>query len=320
MERRASRRRCLGAAIAAVVTAVAARPAPCQQVADTLVAPPIAAPGYAFGRGPVVMVDEAHTNFHTAEGRYLPFARLLRRDGYVVARHRSRFTRPALELGTILVIANALAAQNDTSWVLPTPSAFDAGEIEAVREWVRDGGALLLIADHMPFPGAAEELAAALGVLMGNGFAVDRSLEDRPMTFRRSDGSLATHAVTTGRTPRERIDSVVSFTGQAFRLAGSGTPLLTLPSGTVLLMPERAWVFSDRTPRLSAAGLLQGAVLRFGRGRVAVFGEAAMFSAQIAGPNRAPMGMNHPLAAQNAQFVLNVMHWLSRVLDGDVRR
>jgi len=32
--------------------------------------------------------------------------------------------------------------------------------------------------------------------------------------------------------------------------------------------------------------MLQGAALAFGRGRVAVFGEAAMFSAQVSGPER----------------------------------
>ena len=45
-----------------------------------------------------------------------------------------------------------------------------------------------------------------------------------------------------------------------------------------------------------------------------MFGEAAMFSAQLAGPNRGPMGMNDPAAAQNPQFMLNVLHWLTGVL------
>ena len=39
-----------------------------------------------------------------------------------------------------------------------------------------------------------------------------------------------------------------------------------------------------------------------------------MFSAQVSGPDRRPMGMNHPDAAQEAQFLLNVMHWLSGLL------
>src|ERR1041385_6729383 len=60
-----------------------------QQVADTVFQPPIGAPSFAMGQGPVVLIDEAHHNFHTAEGRYSPFARLLRRDGYVVRPGRS---------------------------------------------------------------------------------------------------------------------------------------------------------------------------------------------------------------------------------------
>jgi hypothetical protein len=55
--------------------------------------------------------------------------------------------------------------------------------------------------------------------------------------------------------------------------------------------------------------------LNIGKGRVAVFGEAAMFSAQLAGPKKSPMGMNAPIAKQNPQFLLNVMHWLSGLLD-----
>ncbi|MCA1635955.1 MAG: hypothetical protein LC802_20255 [Acidobacteria bacterium] len=58
----------------------------------------------------------------------------------------------------------------------------------------------------------------------------------------------------------------------------------------------------------SVAGWTQGATLRSGKGRVALFGEAAMFTAQLAGPNRVRFGMNAPEAPQNAQFLLNVLH------------
>jgi hypothetical protein len=53
--------------------------------------------------------------------------------------------------------------------------------------------------------------------------------------------------------------------------------------------------------------------MKVGRGRIAVFGEAAMFSAQLAGSENEPMGMNAPEAMQNHQLLLNVMHWLTRV-------
>lgn len=40
-----------------------------------------------------------------------------------------------------------------------------------------------------------------------------------------------------------------------------------------------------------------------------------MFSAQLAGANRTLVGMNSPNAPQNYRFLLNVMHWLSGLLD-----
>ena len=287
-----------------------------QQVPDSAFAPSIARPAFAVGAGPLVLVDEAHTNFHTTDGRYYAFARLLRRDGYVVRGLREPFARASLSGARVLVIANALNARNARDWTLPTPSAFSADEIAAVEEWVREGGSLLLIADHMPFPGAADGLAAAFGIGFGNGFAYDSTEQESRFRFSRGNGLLAEHAITSGRGPMERVDSIDSFTGQAFRLMGADAqPLLTLGAGTVLLMPVEAWDFSPKTPRMRADGMMHGAVLRHGQGRVAVFGEAAMFSAQRAGPDRRPMGMNDPGAPQNVQFLLNVMHWLTGVLD-----
>ncbi|HEU0301949.1 MAG TPA: DUF4350 domain-containing protein [Longimicrobium sp.] len=303
-----------GAATLAAMLAAAA-PLDAQQVADSAFAPAIARPAFAEGAGPVVLVDEGHTNFHTTDGRYYAFARLLRRDGYVVRGHGGPFTREALAGARVLVIANAIHPQNAASWQLPTPSAFTPGEIAAVEAWVRAGGSLLLIADHMPFPGAAAELAAAFGVEFHNGFAVDSAEQNSTMRFARGDGSLADHPVARGRGPEERVDSVFAFTGQAFRVAADGgVPLLTLARGTKVLLPEVAWQFSEATPRIDAGGMLQGAVLAHGRGRVAVFGEAAMFSAQLAGAQRQPMGMNNPRAPQNVQFLLNVIHWLTGVI------
>ncbi|MBI3578718.1 MAG: hypothetical protein HY089_04810 [Ignavibacteriales bacterium] len=89
---------------------------------------------------------------------------------------------------------------------------------------------------------------------------------------------------------------------------------MKLGHNITLLMPEVAWQFSKLTPRTSASQMLQGAVLHYNKGRVAVFGEAAMFSAQVSGPRRAPTGMNSPSAPQNGQFLLNVLHWLSKLL------
>jgi hypothetical protein len=63
----------------------------------------------------------------------------------------------------------------------------------------------------------------------------------------------------------------------------------------------------------SAAGRAQGLAFAFGKGRVVVMGEAGMLSAQLAGADKRPFGMNRP-GIDNRQLALNIMRWLSRVL------
>ena len=261
---------------------------------------------------PVIAVDAGHGNYHTAAGRYAPFAELLRADGHVVLDLTTTFTAETLAGVGILVIANALAPENLEVWSLPTPSAFTAAEIEAVRSWVVGGGGLLLIADHMPFPGAAGELAESFGVTMANGFVFDAA-GTGVLVFGADDGSLAQHPIMVGGAADDTsVPFVVSFTGQGFQVA-SGVdfrPLLVLPAGSLLVLPEVAWEFTEDTPRRDAGGLLQGAALVVGDGRVAVFGEAAMFTSQPGRPDQPPMGFDHPDAPWNRQFVRNVIRWL----------
>lgn len=281
-----------------------------QQVADTGFAPPIPQPMYKNGHGPVVMIDEAHFNFHTVDGRYQPFANLLRRDGYDARGSKALFSKTSLSVGKIMVIANALAEKNKDEWKLPTPSAFTAEEIAAVKEWVQNGGSLFLIVDHMPFPGAAGDLAKAFGITIVNGYAYDPNVQE-PMVFSLANGMLKPHAILNGRNDSEKIDSVATFTGSAFKIDGKAEPLLVFGSTAVSAITTTAGQVTKDTPREPIGGWYQGAVMRFGKGRIAIFGEAAMFSAQLAGPNKNPMGMNAPIASKNPQFLLNVMHWLS---------
>jgi hypothetical protein len=297
----------------AVLVLLLAGPARTQQVPDESFTPAIGKPEYQAGRGPRVLIDAAHLNFHTADGGYGPFARLLRADGYRVDSNREPFRAEALARGDVLVIVNAMHKQSEDDWApLPNLPAFTEAEVAAVERWVSAGGSLLLIADHMPLAGHAESLAAAFGVRFQNGFALDARGSGQ-ITFRRSDGSLAASRIANGRSASERVDTVTTFTGQAFRLdpAIKAEPLIVLSAGHQLLLPEVAFQFSERTPRIPAANLLQGAIVYHGQGRVAVLGEAAMFSAQLAGPNKRPMGMNSPEASENYRFALNVLHWLS---------
>ena len=311
-----------------IMTTLAVATAEAQQVPDDSYNPPIANPAYAQNSGPVVAIDEAHYNFHTMESspaRFRPFATLLKRDGYRVRPSTSQFSAQSLQGVDILVIANPRAqstAAQDPDYRLPTPSAFTDAEIEAVRTWVHNGGSLWLVADHMPWPGATEKLAAAFGIRTLNGYAMNEKVQDPDFYFRRSNSPelLTNHPITNGRTSTESVNKIVSFTGSAFQIDAdrNAQPLLVFGPDVVSIMATRAWTWNSSTPRIPVGGGPQGAVMRAGQGRVAVFGEAAMFTAQkqrLQDGTWRRMGMNAPYAEQNYKFVLNVSHWLSGLLD-----
>ncbi len=262
-----------------------------------------------MGEGPVVFIDEGHNNFHTKNGRYKAFASLLERDGYKVKEYEGPFDKDKLAEGKILVISNALNAINLDDWFLPTPSAFTASEIEVVRGWVSEGGSLFLIADHMPMAGAAQDLAAAFGFEFTNGFALNTESQG-PSLFDLKEKTLFESIITKGRDTSESVTQAATFTGQAFKIPDHATPILIFNNRHTNFLPDTAWVFNDKTTKYNIEGWSQGAYTEYGRGRVVVFGEAAMFTAQLAGPDAIKTGMNSTEAARNFQLLLNIIHWL----------
>ena len=260
--------------------------------------------------GPRVMFDEAHHNFHTADGRYKPFVDLLMQDGYQVIRNRKPFTKASLDSFKVLVIANALGAE-EADDEGSDQSAFTEEEVQAVYDWVRGGGALLLIADHAPFGAAAATLGTKLGVDMSKGFTFDsaNSLQGEPsfLVFSRENKLLGAHPIVDGRNEKERVNRVLSFTGQSLKGPQESFAVLKL-ADTAEDAPDR-----ESKSMVTAAGRAQVLAFKVGKGRVVVHGEAAMLSAQIAGPEKFKMGMNFE-GYDNKQYALNVIHWLSGLL------
>ena len=265
----------------------------------------VARPAYATEH-PRVLFDEAHHNFHTAGGRYKPFADLITHDGYKVIPNTEKFTRESLARGDVLIIANALGAEG-MGQPGASESAFTDAECDAVRDWVRAGGSLLLITDHAPFGSAAESLAKRVGVDMSKGFTSDPSNSeggDSMLVFTRKNDLLGDHPITQGRDDSERIRRVQTFTGQSLKGPAGSVAILKLADTAVDEGED-----GKSTP---AAGRAQGIAFTFGSGRVVVLGEAAELSAQVAGGER--FGMNVP-GLDNRQMALNLMHWLSGLLE-----
>ncbi|HLG94069.1 MAG TPA: hypothetical protein VI546_04465 [candidate division Zixibacteria bacterium] len=282
----------------------------------------VAQPAYR-DTGPTVLIDEAHKNFHTAGGRYKPFANLIANDGYFVFRNKKKFSKEMLTYD-ILIISNARGMDEKYK------AAFSEKECEAVKNWVEQGGALLLTADHHPMGGAAEGLAKQFGVGMSNSYGVEDSLncdtgstDKSQLVFSRENGLLTDCPITQGRDSTERIGRVVSFTGQSLTVPENCTPFLLLSKTANEMLVDSIWTtgklfwantFTQFTDPLPAVGTTQGVAMKSGRGRVVIMGEAAMLTAQINDNDGKPFGMNVP-GNDDKQLALNIMHWLSGLLE-----
>jgi hypothetical protein len=293
--------------IAAVGLAFAPMALAQQQRANPAADLQVARPAWPAGSGPRVVIDGGHANFHKVDGRYAPFATLLRNDGFRVEGRDGPFTAENLAGIDVLAIVNAINPRTRTEGA--PLSAFTDEEIAAVKTWVEGGGRLLLVADHMPFAFAAAKLGAAFGVTRWeDGFA----LQDDPGSldiFDRSSG-LADQPITRGAGADPAVTSIRTFTGSAF-VAPDATPLIVLDKRFTVLTPDEPWKFTDKTPRTPAAGMLQGASIVVGKGRVVVLGEAAFMTSQLKAGSDEVAGIGAPGAGQNPQFVLNMMHWLA---------
>ncbi|MFA7240319.1 MAG: hypothetical protein WC091_09410 [Sulfuricellaceae bacterium] len=311
--------------------------------AQTVGAPAVAAPAivgtgnyvvkvkratYAPNSGPRILVDDAHNNYSDTENRFKGFVDLMVADGArVTPLSTAPITAQTLAGVDTFVTCNPLNQinANNNNWTLPTPSAFTDDEIKAVQDWVKAGGALLLIADHMPFPGGAEKMAYTFGAVLQNAFVFVPNFDYMSTTDMNvlkfklhpdnvNDSLLHRHWITEGRNKRERIDYVTNFTGHAFRMRPGVkfSPIMELKYGVNMLWPSDADVMTETTPSSAGDGLMQGVVLKYGKGRVGIFAEASMFSVAYANWNsNYPMGFQNPEAPYNQQFILNLMHWLN---------
>ncbi|TMP38753.1 DUF4350 domain-containing protein [Pseudoalteromonas rubra] len=284
---------------------------------------------------PVVFIDEAHHNFLTMNGRFRPFTQVLQSDGYTVKASKVAFSAAHLNQADILVIANALD-KHRADWNPPFGNALTMQEVTVVTEWVKQGGALFLVADHTPFPKVIENLTHALGFEFSHGHVGNAQ-------FTTHDNTLAQHAITLAIVPALRklpgaasmtgfgltgavggaasaaatdqstgqIEQVRSFGGSAFKAPEGAISLLTLGPQAMSVNPQVPFQITADTPRMSVDGWSQGAVLELGKGRVAVFAEGMMFSSQVDTQSGEKYGLASEGAEHNEGFLLNVMGWLA---------
>ena len=265
------------------------------QSADCRYDPGVTDPGRAFCRGPRVVVDAGHANFHTIEddavaGRWWGFARLLLNDGYDVQQSSEALTtmlRPS-DIDVLVIASPTTEAGLDAE-------ALPSGEVRAIVEWVAEGGSLFLVIDHSPYEQVGNLLRAIGLVPLPTG-------QSPGLTFTHADGTLnGASAVATGPGPDTAIDRVTTFTGTAFAIAAR-------PPGDayyepVLVFPPESSGSSGGT-EVDLSGMLEAVAIEFGAGRIFVSGEAGGLTAQDS------FGMQE--TPQNERYLRNILWWLTQ--------
>ena len=277
--------------------------------------PEIITPAYPKNEGPIVYLDEGHYNRHLygGLGSFIAFKNVLIKDGYQVVSFKNQFTNRSLQEARLMVIA---LAQNEKNlgvarWHNPTYLAYEQSEIIAIKRWVQKGGSLFLIVDHHPIAGASKDLIKEFGFEIFNGHAMDTIRY--PSYFNRANNTLHSNAITNGRNKLEKIDSVITYNGAAFKIPINATPILTFDKKWIHYLPNKAWDFESIEPT-SIEGFSQGSFKKFGNGKFIIFADGNMFSAQDTSWG-GKMGFIDPNAKNNYKLLINIIHFLDGLID-----
>jgi hypothetical protein len=284
------------------------------QVSDYAYSPKIDQAVYSKGTGSLIAFDEAHNNPHGLDGRWYATANLLISDGYQIEALKNTIVDEAvLKPYKIYIVVNPLNEKNKNNWTLPTYPAFTDTEVNNIKHWVEKGGNLLLIVDHMPIPGAAYSMAKAFGFELKNGHA--KTKEPKDYLFLRSAYTLTDNLISNGRNDQERVNQFVAFDGSAFKIPEDAQSILTFNSDYFQWEPQSAFDFQSVKP-YNINGYSLGAYKTFGKGRVVVYSEAMMFTAQLgAGLSWVKLGMNSEQCTRNYQLFLNTIHYLDGLIN-----
>lgn len=272
------------------------------------------------GDGPAVLVDNAHWNHGTADGRLQALAELLTADGYRVLPGANGTRAETLVDARVSVIVNPLGVPGVLrTWAgrvgLGGLAFFDddalmGQEIETTLQWIENGGSVLMAVDPAPYARGSRGLAERLGVRMHDRLVVDVGHAEPAspswLVFSRETDLLGTHPIVDGTADLPPVNRVVAFGAQA----------LEPPEGAVTLLrlsPSAAEVDRDGDPPTSGrpvGGLAVAIAFERGRGRVVVLGDSQLITVDEM-PGAARTGLAWP-GSHNERFTRALLRWLSR--------
>jgi hypothetical protein len=291
-----------------------------QQVNDSSFNTHLINPAYS-NRHPLVLIDAGHYNAFVTLNRIQPFSNLIRADGCNVDIVKRRFSPNLLSNYDICVIFTAQGGSDESDST--EFSAFSDSEIEALVNWIKNGGSLLFGVDHSPFNYAGNKLLESLGIGLSFGRIEDSVFSEGgiesgsdgrrgSLIFSRQNELLGNHVITSGRNYQEQINKVVTDGGQA----------LKPPKGSITLFrisntAYNSGIGNSDSYRMPVGGYnAQAIAFTLGKGRAVITADCSMWTAQLVKLNNnwVKYGMSRT-DTDNRQFALNVMHWLSHIIN-----
>ena len=271
-------------------------------------------PKFMKGYGPKILIDAGHHNFLVEIGLIKPLFDVASSDGYQIKIDSMQFTKEYLSNYNIVVIWPAMPFKFGSKNQVTDEITFTTDELNALHDWVSNGGSLLMFSEHAPIDKSVTPLFNKFGIQLSTGIVVDSLNSDTPiempswkysfLKFTSKNGLLNTeHPITKGEKKNERISNILTYVGGG--LTGDGyTNIFKLSSSAII----KKWSGSmpSGTPNSQC---LAGNV---GKGKLVALGDCNGFIAMNvkSGGYKLSAGM-HVSGYDWKQFVLNTLHWLS---------
>jgi len=271
-------------------------------------------PKFKKGYGPKILIDAGHHNFVVELGLNKPLFDVASSDGYQIKIDSMQFTKEYLSNYNIVVIWPAMPFKFGSKNQVTDEITFTIDELDALHDWVSNGGSLLMFSEHAPIDKSVTPLFNKFGIQLSTGIVVDSLNSDTPiempswkysfLKFTSKNGLLNTeHPITKGEKKNERISNILTIGGGG--LTGDGyTNILKLSNSAMI----KKWngTMPTGTPNSQC---LAGNV---GKGKLVALGDVNGFTAMFIKSGEYKLSTGMQVSGYDwKQFVLNTLHWLS---------
>jgi hypothetical protein len=269
---------------------------------------------YSQGKGPKVLFDRGHYNFIVDMGLAKPLIDVATADGYQVEIDSMKFTKAYLSKYKMLVIFPAMPFKFGSKSQVTDEITFTQDELNALHEWVSNGGSLLMFDEHAPIDKSVTPLFNKFGIQLSIGIVSDSlnyenkfemSSKESLLKFTRSNGLLnSEHPITQGEKTGEQINNIMTYGGGGLTGKDYSNLFRLSPSATIKK-------YSGSAPSGKAES--QGLAGNFGKGKVVALGDCNGFTAMYMMMKSKKFSAGMQVAEYDwKQFALNTFHWLSK--------